>query len=92
MGGLAESTGLPSTSTCNNTNTDRKEDLEEPSSQPPECSICLCELKNGETVVKLRICVHRFHKTCISDYFKQRGGDNMSCPNCRGNIYEEEKD
>jgi len=44
-----------------------------------ECSICLCSEKNDLVTI---ICMHVFHKDCISEWVKF----DKSCPLCRTNM------
>ncbi|KAI3917620.1 hypothetical protein MKW98_021382 [Papaver atlanticum] len=49
------------------------------------CSICLCELSNGERVRVLRKCKHIFHKECIDEWLPFR---SLNCPICRVPVIE----
>ncbi|MCL7049293.1 hypothetical protein MKW94_004971 [Papaver nudicaule] len=49
------------------------------------CSICLCELSNGETVRVLPKCKHIFHKECIDEWLPLR---SLHCPICRAQVIE----
>ncbi|XP_026420500.1 RING-H2 finger protein ATL77-like [Papaver somniferum] len=49
------------------------------------CSICLCELSNGETVRVLPKCKHIFHKECIDEWLPFR---SLNCPICRVPVIE----
>ncbi|KAI3967661.1 hypothetical protein MKX01_039571 [Papaver californicum] len=49
------------------------------------CSICLCELSNGETVRVLPKCKHIFHKECIDEWLPFR---SLYCPICRAPVIE----
>ena len=42
-----------------------------------ECSICLDDMYNTETVTL--DCNHRYHKKCINDWLKEK----HDCPQCR---------
>ena len=43
------------------------------------CSICICEIEEGEAVRKLPGCDHCFHTACIDRWFKR----SVLCPNCK---------
>ncbi|XP_057496100.1 RING-H2 finger protein ATL67-like [Actinidia eriantha] len=44
-----------------------------------DCSICLCEYRDGEMLRMLPDCRHFFHLTCVDAWLKL----NASCPVCR---------
>ncbi|GFZ00973.1 RING/U-box superfamily protein [Actinidia rufa] len=44
-----------------------------------DCSICLCEYRDGEMLRMLPDCKHFFHLTCVDAWLKL----NASCPVCR---------
>ena len=44
----------------------------------PECSICLDKIKQGQSIICLENCKHKFHKTCIKQWVAVRN----SCPTC----------
>lgn len=46
-----------------------------------ECAICMNEMCEGDS--KLISCKHRFHETCVVEWFDT---SNKSCPLCRGQI------
>ena len=46
-----------------------------------QCSICLMEFKNTETIRTLP-CIHNFHKDCIDQWLKRQ----KYCPLCKGEI------
>lgn len=48
----------------------------------PGCSICLNDIKKGETAYQQN-CEHVFHEDCINSWFHK---GKSSCPNCRKNI------
>ena len=54
-----------------------------PAEQNKECSICMENALSGEGAVVTN-CRHRFHKSCIDEWFKQSRG--RSCPYCRTSI------
>lgn len=45
-----------------------------------ECHICLEEYKQGETLLKLPVCSHAYHKECIVEWMGVR---DSRCPDCR---------
>ena len=58
----------------------------EKSSTTEQCTICMDELKDGDTV-RILPCGHdTFHRHCIDDWLKKR---NRSCPLCRHNVTKE---
>ena len=52
------------------------------SEENDDCSICLASLKGKE--VKIAICNHSFHKTCLDDWLKEK----ENCPLCRTDLKE----
>lgn len=46
------------------------------------CSICLMDL---DGVISVTPCWHKFHKTCIMQWFRF----NSKCPNCRSQLKQE---
>ncbi|PRP78824.1 hypothetical protein PROFUN_00997 [Planoprotostelium fungivorum] len=42
-----------------------------------ECSICLCDMEEGEEVLRLPSCTHEFHRQCISTWLTDSAG---RCP------------
>lgn len=44
-----------------------------------ECTICIAELKKGQTVLRHPICCHYFHDGCIKPWLNQ----NLHCPLCK---------
>lgn len=48
------------------------------------CSICLCELNEGDYVKKLKCC-HIFHSDCIDPWLLN---EKAVCPICRCGIYD----
>ncbi|KAL3514036.1 hypothetical protein ACH5RR_026753 [Cinchona calisaya] len=44
-----------------------------------ECSICLCEFKEGDEAREL-LCKHVFHKNCLEKWLR---GSHGTCPLCR---------
>lgn len=48
-----------------------------------DCSVCLSEFQDGESVRLLPMCNHVFHLPCIDTWLKS----NSSCPLCRANIF-----
>ncbi|CAH9112607.1 unnamed protein product [Cuscuta europaea] len=49
---------------------------------PAECSVCLSELRDGETGRVLPGCEHCFHAECIERWFRA----HANCPLCRARI------
>ncbi|MQM09629.1 hypothetical protein Taro_042504 [Colocasia esculenta] len=47
-----------------------------------DCSVCLGEFRDGESLRLLPDCLHAFHVSCINTWLKS----NSSCPLCRANI------
>nr|CAD1843117.1 unnamed protein product [Ananas comosus var. bracteatus] len=47
------------------------------------CTVCLEEMEEGKTVVRLR-CGHAFDKSCISRWLERK----MQCPLCRSHVKE----
>jgi len=43
-----------------------------------DCSICLDQIKQGQNIVCLDTCKHKFHKSCIKQWVAVRN----SCPTC----------
>ena len=50
--------------------------------QPQICTICMEQIKKGDTVVSLP-CFHIFHGNCIYSWLK----NNEDCPICRTSVY-----
>ncbi|CAD8085335.1 unnamed protein product [Paramecium sonneborni] len=50
-----------------------------------QCSICLTNYEDGEELILLP-CIHRFHKTCISEWFKEQ----TTCPICKTDVTQQE--
>lgn len=48
-----------------------------------DCSVCLNEFQDGESVRLLPKCSHAFHLPCIDTWLKS----HSSCPLCRANIF-----
>jgi Ring finger domain len=46
------------------------------------CVICLCQLQQGERVVRMQFCNHLFHQTCIGPWLHL----SLTCPICRSHI------
>ena len=51
--------------------------------EEPNCCICLCSMKIGENVTKLK-CGHLFHFKCLDKWVENKD----ACPFCRGKINE----
>lgn len=51
-----------------------------------DCSVCLGEFKDGETVKVLPRCKHWFHMECVDTWLKA----HVNCPLCRSPILGEE--
>ena len=45
-----------------------------------ECPICFEDLKNSEYVI-LASCLHKYHKSCLDEWFKRV--NNKLCPECQ---------
>ena len=43
-----------------------------------ECSICYCNIEEGDTIYILNNCLHIFHKDCIIEWFSRE----IRCPLC----------
>ncbi|CAK74048.1 unnamed protein product (macronuclear) [Paramecium tetraurelia] len=50
-----------------------------------QCSICINNYEDGEELILLP-CIHRFHKKCISEWFKNQS----TCPICKTDITQQE--
>ena len=46
------------------------------------CSICLTDFDENEMVIRLPVCWHHFHKTCIKIWLQ----NHRECPYCRADI------
>lgn len=46
------------------------------------CSICIEDFKDGEVLIQLPVCNHRFHDPCVKDWFTF----NAICPNDRRDV------
>ncbi|KAK9056529.1 hypothetical protein SSX86_023891 [Deinandra increscens subsp. villosa] len=53
-----------------------------------ECSVCLCELEQGDKTRVLPKCNHVFHAECIDMWFHS----HSTCPVCRNLVSEETKE
>jgi len=51
------------------------------------CTICLIELKNGDSAKQLS-CDHIFHSDCIDEWLRRK----KACPVCRNEVNVEEGD
>ncbi|KAG0502197.1 hypothetical protein HPP92_002269 [Vanilla planifolia] len=49
-----------------------------------DCSVCLGEFRDGESVRLLPKCCHSFHQSCIDMWLKS----HSSCPLCRAGVVE----
>lgn len=47
-----------------------------------QCSICLVEYEHGTSELRVLPCAHRFHKTCVDQWFQHQ----TWCPLCRRSI------
>ena len=57
--------------------------VDETVTQNIDCSICLENIKNGETSTSLKnVCKHQFHRKCIKLWLATKS----SCPVCRANF------
>ena len=54
-----------------------------PSEDGAFCVICQVDIEEGETIVSLPKCSHKFHKSCVEQWLK----DHRSCPACRARIH-----
>jgi len=52
------------------------------------CPICLEDYYEGEKLIELPICLHKFHKKCIETWLQE----NCDCPYCRADIKENIKE
>ncbi|KFK31359.1 hypothetical protein AALP_AA6G102300, partial [Arabis alpina] len=52
-----------------------------------ECTICLSEFEQGESIQVLEKCHHGFHVNCIHKWLSSRS----SCPTCRTCIFSEQR-
>ncbi|CAD8171040.1 unnamed protein product [Paramecium pentaurelia] len=50
-----------------------------------QCSICINNYEDGEELILLP-CIHRFHKKCISEWFKEQS----TCPICKTDVTQQE--
>jgi len=50
--------------------------------QECECAICINDFKNGDTVRRLPICGHTFHRSCIDLWLLRRA----DCPLCKRSV------
>ena len=57
-------------------------DISDDISDDKSCPICLTEFENGDMVIILNPCLHRFHETCAKKWLRE----NKSCPVCRENV------
>jgi hypothetical protein len=51
--------------------------------EPVTCTVCMEQIKNGDTVVNLP-CFHQFHGKCIYKWLQ----NNENCPVCRTTLYK----
>ncbi|EEC72835.1 hypothetical protein OsI_06563 [Oryza sativa Indica Group] len=49
----------------------------------PACSVCLEDVRGGETVRRLPACGHLYHAACIDAWLRSR----TTCPLCRSDLY-----
>jgi len=54
--------------------------------QQAECSVCMCEYKQGEEL-RLLDCGHSFHQECIDTWLKKKA----ACPLCREWVFEDRR-
>lgn len=50
--------------------------------QACECSICICEIEPGESIRRLPLCGHTFHRGCIDLWLLRRA----DCPLCKRQV------
>uniref|UniRef100_A0A0E0CIK2 RING-type domain-containing protein n=1 Tax=Oryza meridionalis TaxID=40149 RepID=A0A0E0CIK2_9ORYZ len=50
----------------------------------PACSVCLEDVRGGETVRRLPACGHLYHAACIDAWLRSR----TTCPLCRCDLFE----
>ncbi|CAD8189544.1 unnamed protein product [Paramecium octaurelia] len=50
-----------------------------------QCTICINNYEDGEELILLP-CIHRFHKKCISEWFKNQS----TCPICKTDVTQQE--
>lgn len=50
-----------------------------------KCAICWDEFQtpSDDTAVVLNACRHRFHDTCMDEWYEERDEFNLTCPVCR---------
>ncbi|XP_027351490.1 RING-H2 finger protein ATL64-like [Abrus precatorius] len=48
-----------------------------------DCTICMEQLQNGESIQPSRVCVHQFHSSCIRTWLEM---GYTTCPLCRKNF------
>lgn len=59
------------------------------SSQEQMCSICMCELEDGELIRTMPECEHIFHSACLEKWARTQGVATV-CPMCRKNCFLDE--
>ncbi|KAL6629614.1 hypothetical protein ACP70R_029379 [Stipagrostis hirtigluma subsp. patula] len=55
---------------------------EHPDGAAVDCAVCLGEVEKGETVRRLPVCQHVFHKECIDLWLRA----HATCPICRSGV------
>ena len=70
---------------CNGGIDDSSHDLENPSSGPLTCSICIEDFEEGE-LVRVMPCGHHYHTDCIMPWLTTRSAD---CPVCKQSFVED---
>merc|ERR1719271_2255889 len=53
-----------------------------------KCTICLCDVEAGQKLRELYLCKHVFHQKCIDQWLLGTPVYSVTCPLCRGNLFE----
>lgn len=51
------------------------------------CSICLEVINESQMILR---CLHAFHKSCFTKYEATKDKCDITCPNCRTKVYDDE--